>query len=108
MRTIDAEALKKALDEQMNFEENCRDSVFDIIDDAPTVEQNWKFYYDHGYKQAERDLKRPQGEWEFDSEYTEFGNPYGTYKCSCCGGHSSDKYPYCFWCGAEMRKEEDK
>ena len=46
---------------------------------------------------------RLQGEWEFDSEHTEFGNPYGTYKCSRCGGHSSDKYPYCFWCGAEMK-----
>ena len=35
---ISREALKQALDEQMNnFEENCRDSVFDIIDNAPTV-----------------------------------------------------------------------
>ena len=35
--------------------------MFDeIIDNAPTVKENWKFYYDHGYKQAERDLKRPQ------------------------------------------------
>lgn len=50
--------------------------------------------------------ERPQGEWKFDSKYTEFGNPYGTYKCSCCGGHSSDKYPYCFWCGADMRGTE--
>ena len=47
--------------------------------------------------------ERPNGEWEFDREHTEFGNPYGTYKCSCCGGHSFDKYPYCFWCGADMR-----
>ena len=49
----------------------------------------------------------PKGEWEFDREHTEFGNPYGTYKCSCCGGHSFDKYPYCFWCGAEMRKGDE-
>lgn len=38
MRLIDADALKKALDEQMKFEENCRDSVFDIIDNSPTIE----------------------------------------------------------------------
>ena len=38
MRLIDADTLKKALDEQMHFEENCRDSVFDIIDNAPTIE----------------------------------------------------------------------
>lgn len=37
MRPIEADALKKALDEQMNFEENCRDSVFGIIDKAPTI-----------------------------------------------------------------------
>lgn len=49
------------------------------------------------------DNQKPYGEWKFDSEHTEFGNPYGTYKCSCCGGHSSDKYPYCFWCGAKMK-----
>lgn len=38
MRLGDLDALKKSLDEQMNFDENCRDSVFDIIDNAPTVE----------------------------------------------------------------------
>lgn len=36
---ISREALKKALEEQMNFDENCRDSVFDIIDNAPTVDR---------------------------------------------------------------------
>lgn len=48
---------------------------------------------------------RPHGEWIFDSNFTEFGNPYGTYKCSCCGGHSSDKYSFCKDCGADMRGE---
>lgn len=48
-------------------------------------------------------LERPHGEWIWDSDFFAFGNPYGTYRCSCCGGHSSDKYPYCFWCGADMR-----
>lgn len=37
MRLGDLDALKETLDEQMNFEENCRDSVFDIIDNAPTI-----------------------------------------------------------------------
>lgn len=35
---ISRSELKKALDEQMNFDENCRDSVFGIIDNAPTIE----------------------------------------------------------------------
>lgn len=34
----------------------------ELINTAPTVEQNWRFYYDHGYKQAERDLKRVKNE----------------------------------------------
>lgn len=38
--------------------------IFDVIDSAQSVEANWRFYYDHGYKQAERDLKRTQGEKE--------------------------------------------
>jgi len=52
-------------------------------------------------------IARPKGEWIFDTEFTEFGNPYGCYRCDKCGGHSSDKYPFCFWCGADMRKEAD-
>ena len=101
MRLIDADYLKQALSSNCKPElcpdyENawcktcCPHNDFEnIIDDVPTVKT------------------RPQGEWEFDSEHTEFGNPYGAYKCSCCGGHSSDKYPYCFWCGADMRGKEE-
>lgn len=48
--------------------------------------------------------ERPQGEWIFDKEFTEFGNPYGTYRCSVCGCHSSNKYSFCKDCGADMRK----
>lgn len=45
-----------------------------------------------------------KGEWIFDSEHTEFGNPYGTYKCNKCGGHSADEYSFCKDCGADMRR----
>lgn len=51
---------------------------------------------------------KQEGEWIFDSEYTEFGNPYGIYRCNKCGGHSSNKYPFCFWCGAEMKRSEEE
>lgn len=44
----------------------------------------------------------PKGEWIFDSDFTVFGNPYGTFKCSCCGGHSSNRYSFCKDCGASM------
>lgn len=52
-------------------------------------------------------IERPQGKWLFDSKFIEFGNPYGTYKCNKCGGHSTNKYPFCFWCGADMKEEAD-
>lgn len=50
--------------------------------------------------------ERPQGKWIFDKEFTEFGNPYGTYRCSVCGCHSSNKYSFCKDCGADMRGKE--
>lgn len=103
---ISRDALKKDIDFQ-HICECCHDNgnVCDIcpvaeiekkIDEASTVEQNWKFYYDHGYKQAERDLKRPQGEWEEDS---------GNIACSHC--HTIWLYrrtEFCPNCGADMRK----
>jgi len=75
---ISREALKKALDEQMNFDENCRDSVFDIIDNAPTVNEDMlvedviKAHENIGYEKGFRDgyaqcitdkEERPTGEW---------------------------------------------
>ena len=127
MRLIDANALKEDFDCVGFNDYDDYKRVLRIIDNAPTVEPekilvaNVTFDKDElarliderviePIKNGELVLQtdeRPQGEWEFDREHTEFGNPYGTYKCSCCGGHSSDKYPYCFWCGAEMRKEEE-
>ena len=64
MRTIDADKLKKALIEQMNFDENCRDSVFDIIDKAPTVE----YTFEEAFQKTICEQKlycpnRPQGKW---------------------------------------------
>lgn len=61
---------------------------------------NWKFYYDHGYEQAKRDLKKPQGEWEepFESHGKTF------HKCNHC--HLSSLVTlfdnFCPNCGAEM------
>lgn len=87
------------------------DDVIKAIDNAPTVEQNWRFYYDHGYKQAERDLKRPQGKWIYP-EKTDKEKGYGGY-CSNCKCDMpifvedwKQKYcetKFCPNCGADMR-----
>lgn len=67
--------------------------LFDnIIDNAPTVRNE----YMRGYEAAEREYKRPQGEWKLHGMI---------YYCSECGhecGESGDNY--CGNCGADMRK----
>lgn len=66
-------------------------------------EKSYAMGYQDGLEDGLNDI-RPQGEWIFDREFTEFGNPYGTYKCSVCGCHSSNKYSFCKDCGSDMRK----
>ena len=63
--------------------------------------------FSDGYEMAKAKYSPKTGHWEFDSKFTEFGNPYGTYKCSECGRHSSSEYPFCFWCGADMGVKEE-
>ena len=85
--------------------------IIEIPDDNSIIK--WKAFGEEDWKYAEiSDLisayeERPKGEWIFDSEFTEFGNPYGTYRCSVCGGHSSDEYSFCKDCGADMRGKEE-
>lgn len=101
MRLIDADALKKALDEQMNFDENCRDSVFAIIDNASTIEQK---YYERIIAQINPVIEeRPHGEWII------IKSPLSDeiiVKCPICGdefiGNDVQDYNFCPNCGAYM------
>lgn len=72
------------------------------LEELKNVELGEKIGYKKGFEDARKQFERPHGEWVFDSSFTEFGNPYGTYKCSVCGTHSSNKYSFCKDCGAEM------
>lgn len=88
--------------EEVEFEINSAlASVCEKIDSAQSVEANWRFYYDHGYKQAERDLKRPKGEWidrMADKGYVE---------CPFCHKQiTGGDLNFCVKCGADMRKKE--
>ena len=99
---ISREALKKALDDRMiNFEDICRDSVFNIIDDTPTVDINKEVWNQSNTLLEKRltYLKRPQGEWIELRKYD--------YKCSICGQSMMDKWNYCPNCGADMRVKEE-
>lgn len=91
MRTIDADALK-----YKNLAEvNGRLTYVltpEEINNASTVKNE----YMRGYEAAEREYKRPQGEWKLHGMI---------YYCSECGhecGESGDNY--CGNCGADMRK----
>lgn len=86
------------------YQQGWNDAIDAIINNAPTVPLP---DFKEGYKQAIIDGKtnfsRPKAEWIFDSEFTMFGNPYGTYKCSICGCYSPNKYYFCKDCGADMK-----
>lgn len=111
MRLIDADELKKAYFNAIEKSSIGEVSIVNLIDNAPTVEdhsrelvqKSLKLGRNVGYFEGKIETKRQQGEWIFDREFTEFGNPYGTYKCSVCGGHSSNKYSFCKDCGASMK-----
>ena len=94
MRLIDADALKEAI---LRYQRYAVDFLL-LVDSVPTVEQNWRFYYDHGYKQAERDLKRPQGEWIFTDNRWGLGN----WECDSCHEYSNINSNFCPKCGAKM------
>ena len=120
MRLIDADALKKALksgcdwchDANTNWCEHCCkiNDFEDLIDDAPTVDLKDIYQEGHydgqleGYTRAINE-ERPQGEWIRTGS---LGNGNAHYECSNC--HYGDEHaesqdvPYCWHCGASMKK----
>lgn len=99
-RLIDANALKDAFNAWKNMDDyyhdsNCVDipfeEAFDIIDNAPTIEE------------------RQKGKWIGDTDYESFQGSYEAYKCSICGhslhwrDYCSNKYNFCPNCGSDMR-----
>ena len=102
MRLIDAEALKKSL---QNFfqglviknHENIDEDIFYYIDNAPTIDafevvgkENEDFLGKIGF------FYRPHGKWICGM------------KCSVCGDFSSDNGNFCTNCGADMREDSEK
>jgi len=66
--------------------------------------KEWKFYYDHGYAQAKRDLSKNKGEWIADEEIDVDDDGRVAVYCSKCGEiHGYDKPNFCPNCGADMR-----
>lgn len=105
MRTIDADALKKTIDKELEKADLseyeacvCVSDIYDkCIDNAPTIPQP---DFKEGYKQAILDGKtnfsRPQGEW--------IAHEDGYNVCPYCKNRTAFSYPFCPYCGADMRK----
>ena len=111
MRLIDADAVINELEEMANNEWNISvgsskglNDAIDVIDNIPTVE--YPFYqeaYQTGYEEGKNE--RPQGKWIRTGS---LGNGNAHYECSNC--HYGDEHaesqevPYCWHCGASMKK----
>lgn len=91
MRPIDADALKKAVNDKKVVG---RFNTIVLIDEAPTLPVE----YMRGYEAAEREYKRPTGEWISDG----FCFSSSKFKCSICHYPELEKTNYCPTCGAKM------
>lgn len=117
---ISRDALKRSILKNRGIDTNAVCDVFDIIDNAPTVEITETEVQEVLNKRCMTAVaneylialhgKRPQGEWVIDED-TIFG-AYGNYrKCSICNedaewldGGSQFLSKYCPNCGAKMQK----
>lgn len=89
MRLIDADALKETIDREI-FRHDTIDHVFQIIDDAPTIEPK-------------------RGEWVALND----NDTGGYWKCSVCGTPTEAYgaytiYKFCPFCGAYMRGKDNE
>ena len=83
--------------------------ILSAIDNAPTVDIKDELAgaYNEGYMCGSREAEkaRPQGEWIRTGS---LGNGNAHYECSNC--HHGDEHaesqdvPYCWFCGAKMKK----
>lgn len=100
MRLIDADKLKKAFDLYTDRKGYLKADPEDLIDNAPQVPNE----YMRGYEAAEREYKRPQGEW-IPNYTSQFMNPGR--QCSLCGKVVEFSENFCPGCGADMRGKEN-
>ena len=110
-----AEPSSKLSDDLSRGMTECACEILDMIDNASEIQPNWRFYFDHGYAQAKRDLGRPHGMWIGRSHYRPSTEQYDCKMsvCSECGeefsydaetGIDITDYSFCPKCGADMRK----
>ena len=102
-RLIDAEALKKAINDN-----GCRHShyfdIFDVIDNAPTVCGNNPKWCESCISKGKCASTRTQGEWIIVKD-EKWGD---NVKCPFCGKElAGTDLNFCCKCGADMRGKEE-
>lgn len=88
--------LKNLEDDKMNNAEHCKPVTIQIME---------RFIrYVKEFPAADIQPVK-HGRWIWDNS-PEFGNPYGSYKCSECNERQSFKENYCPNCGAKMDDDD--
>ena len=106
MRLGDLDALKKAFEVTQYNDYDDLERTESLIDNAPTVRNE----YMRGYEAAEREYKRPQGEWitvHFRPEelnVPQKASMFDFVKCPFCETIHQGRHNFCSRCGADMRK----
>lgn len=103
---ISREVLKKDFIETINAQGfMTTEEIISKIDNAPTVEEkSYAMGYQDGLEDG-LDGIRPQGEWITVKQDTILGNFEVNNKvCDQCNHATKYEYPFCPWCGADMRK----
>ena len=110
MRLIDADALKRAIEqgEGFSWDSYGKDDLCvrkKYIDNAPTVETKTIaeciIAYGDGYETARRLYERPQGEWNYIQA--------GMAVCPFCGASPHKDYKnFCAKCGARLVRGGEK
>ena len=118
VRIIDANALKEQIVRKANSGQFSEAVIYGfqkaiwLIDNAPTVEPNKdngatqysQGYYD-GFMSAKelitKEPERPKGEWITEDSL------HCLYYCSNCRNNGERIMPYCPWCGADMRGDNN-
>jgi len=89
--SLDYEELTDSNRKIIQFDKDCKQNAIDLLQNAPTIEP-----------------ERKKGKWIDEGFYAD-GHGAHAFRCSECGGHiiEYDADPFCKWCGADMRGEED-
>lgn len=91
---------------RLHIEGDARPSESAIANGVPDLTKSQA--YDKGFITAMKLYLRPQGEWIKVKQDTSLGNFEVKNKvCDQCNHATKYEYPFCPWCGADMRGDDN-